>query len=331
MNNNELYYPVKMIPYSKSAIWGGTRLIEKYHKPAGLENYAEAWELSCRDGKMSIAANGPLAGKTLGEIIEILGNKSVSPEYDGGRFPLLVKFIDSASALSVQVHPSDAYALEHENDLGKTEMWYIMDADEGSELVIGMNEYDKTKLRTAAESGTLELLLHHIKVKPGETYFIPAGLVHAIGGGITLCEIQQNSDVTYRLYDYNRRGSDGKLRELHLDRALDVIRRFGDSNAERGAYEKLDYGHPVSDGEVLAACDKFTVIRYTVNGVQSVRVGDDSFASLSFTRGSGELHYKNMVEPVSAGDTFFVPAGAGEFSLHGVLEVLAASVPCAHK
>ncbi len=224
-----MFYPLKLQSVLKDIIWGGTLLSEKYGKGKTGERIAEAWTLSLREDGDNIIENGEFSGKKLSEYAEKVGMASLCGENFAGRnaydFPLLVKLIDACDKLSVQVHPDDAYAHKNGIDSGKTEMWYIAEAKEGAKLVYGLKDgRDAETLRKAAGDGTLEEHLNFVTVHPGEVYYIPAGLVHAIGAGILIAEIQQNSNTTYRMYDYDRVGKDGKKRELHLDRALEVIK-----------------------------------------------------------------------------------------------------------
>ena len=220
-------YPLKISYITKSAIWGGTKLKTDWGKVSDLDCVAESWELSVREKEMATILNGEYSEMTLGEYIKVCGNDSVSDVYDGGRFPLLIKYIDACDKLSVQVHPDDVYAGEVENDSGKTEMWYIVDAAEGAEIIYGIKEsVSESDFEKAVRQGNIDSVLEHHPVKAGETYFIPSGMLHAIGAGIVIAEIQQNSDLTYRVYDYERRQKDGSLRELHVDKSIDVTRKF---------------------------------------------------------------------------------------------------------
>lgn len=321
-------YPLKLKGYSKSAIWGGQLLLEKYGKTTDEDNIGESWELTCREKEKSIIENGNFAGKTINEYIEENGNSVIGTNFESGRFPLLIKLLNSATPLSVQVHPDDAYALEHENEYGKTEMWYIMEADKDSELVIGVKNYNKEKFKNAAEKGELEDYLVHVKVKPGDFFFIPSGLVHAIGAGILLCEVQQNSDVTYRVYDYNRTDSHGNRRELHLNSALDVIREYGESEIEKLTRE-FKLTTPVSaDAETLVACPKFAVEKVKVNNSSVLFCDSTSFLSLTITKsaGEGKIMYGGEEFPFKLGETYFIPAGLGEFTVNGDAEIICASI-----
>ena len=220
-------YPLKLSYVLKERIWAGTTLSsEEWNKTGNLSNAGESWELSVRTKEMCCVSNGPLAGTPLGELLS--ADPSVlGCTVDVREFPLLVKLIDAGDSLSVQVHPDDAYAARVENDRGKTEMWYIVDARPGAELIMGLVPgTDMKTFRAAVRAGKFEHLLYRRPVQKGECYFIPAGLAHAIGAGILIAEIQQNSDLTYRVYDFDRRDAAGNLRELHVDKALDVIRPF---------------------------------------------------------------------------------------------------------
>ncbi len=226
------YYPMLLEAYKKDTIWGGHRLKSAYGKATDSDCLGETWELSVRENERCVIKNGEYAGQTLSDI---LGDEAAD-------FPLLVKFLDAADDLSVQVHPI------------KNEMWYIVEADEGSELVYGLaDKFDRAGLIEAAENRTIGELLTRVKVKPGEVYFIPQGLVHAIGKGILIAEIQENSDVTYRVYDYDRIQKDGRPRELHIEEAADSIR---DYTADEITALRYEVSEP-NDG-LLCASKSFT-------------------------------------------------------------------------
>lgn len=221
------YYPLKFKPIIKERIWGGEKLSALFGKPAIEGPAGESWELSGVSGDISVVENGSLKGKLLTDLIEddpngILGEEVVNRF--GREFPILIKFIDARTDLSIQVHPDDTLATKRHGSMGKTEMWYIMDADPGSRLVLGFKEaIDESHYTDHLNNKTLFDILHEQPVQRGEVYFIEAGTVHAIGGGIVLAEIQQTSDVTYRVYDYDRVGADGQGRELHTELALEAM------------------------------------------------------------------------------------------------------------
>ena len=223
------YTPVKLSPVFKDYLWGGTRLKTEFSKQSDMTPLAESWELSAHKDGQSTVAEGEYAGLTLTAYLDTVGREVLGTnceKYD--YFPLLIKLIDAKGDLSVQVHPSDEYALEHEGEYGKTEMWYILDCDEGAALYYGFKE-DTTReaYEAAIREGRLTDILNRVPVKRGDVFFIPAGTVHAIGAGILICEIQQNSNTTYRVYDYNRRDKDGNLRPLHVEKALAVSDQIG--------------------------------------------------------------------------------------------------------
>jgi mannose-6-phosphate isomerase len=228
MTNSKNLYPLRFKPFLKSAIWGGKNL-ENFDRYVPEEGTAESWEISAHKNGSSTVTNGIHAGKTLTELTKDLGVKLVGSNgqwaLDRGKFPLLVKLLDANQSLSVQVHPKDTYALKNEgNELGKTEMWVILAAKPGAKLVYGVKEgTTPEKFREGIENGNLEQYLHELSATVGAHLCVPAGSLHAICEGIVLAEIQQNSDTTYRVYDWNRLGTDGKPRQLHIDKALDVI------------------------------------------------------------------------------------------------------------
>lgn len=303
---------MKLKPTVKEIIWGGDKLKNSYNKSAPFDRLAESWELTVRPDGMNIIENGVLAGLSVAEFIEKYSYSVVGEGCGTDRFPLLIKFIDARERLSIQVHPSDEYALKNENEYGKTEMWYIVEADEGAELVFGLSDdYSKEALDKAVENGSVESLLNRVKVRAGEVYFIPSGLVHAIGAGILICEIQQNSNVTYRVYDYNRPGYDGKPRELHVEKACDVIVNYTPEDIENLRFAKKADKTP----ELLVSCDKFTVKKLEISGEITVTADKSSFVSLTFISGEGELVFGGICYAFVKGDTYLLPAGLGAVSL----------------
>lgn len=322
-------YPLLLRPVSKEIIWGGDRLRREYGKTAPFDKIAESWELTVREKEMCVIAGGEYAGMALGDYIDsarrdILGQNGA--KYD--RFPLLIKFIDAADRLSIQVHPDDEYGLAHEGELGKTEMWYIMAAEEGAKLVYGLKPgLTADDFRRYVEENRTEEALNFVDVHPGEVYFIPSGQVHAIGAGILIAEIQQNSNITYRVYDYNRPGADGKPRELHTAKALDVvkIRNEAEINAIR-------FSVPVripDNFEPLASCAFFTTMRsVTAPGKTALYTSTDkSFASvLILDAEDAELECGRFLEPVHKGESWFIPAGSGEVKISGKADVIITEV-----
>lgn len=221
-------YPLQFHPIYKEKVWGGTALREKFGRSLPADNIGESWEVAGHLHGVSITANGPLAGKSLVELMDVYGpeliGKALPSEYLT-RFPLLLKFLDANAYLSVQVHPDDEYARVHEQgELGKCEAWYVVAAQPGAEIIYGLQEgVTKRDFLQALEEGTIESLLGRVPVKPGDVFNVPAGLLHALGKGVLAAEIQQNSDAVYRVYDWNRVDEDGNRRELHIEQALDVI------------------------------------------------------------------------------------------------------------
>ena len=280
---------VKLKPFIKSFIWGGD-YFQKYGKGT-QEVISELWELSLREGFSSVIASGKDEGKTL---LEVMKEEDVGPVRNRfPYFPLLIKLIDAKDNLSVQVHPSDEYALEHEHSFGKTEMWHIIDADEGAGLYVGLNDdYTKEDIEKRLNDGSILEALNFFKVQPGETYLINSGTIHAIGKGVRLIEIQQNSDLTYRLYDYLRKDKNGNYRELHIEKALKVI-----------DYHK--YQPQKQEGDLLADNKYFKVMRKEIHGSLTLTADKDAFMSFTFIKGQG---YVNDI-PYQIFDTFFLPYG----------------------
>ncbi|MBE6625769.1 MAG: class I mannose-6-phosphate isomerase [Ruminococcaceae bacterium] len=320
-------YPMLMRPVSKEIIWGGDKLKREYNKTAPFDKLAESWELSVRNNEMCIIDNGEYAGVEIGTFIgrdpvAILGSNA--EKYD--RFPLLIKFIDANDKLSIQVHPDNEYSLEHEGELGKTEMWYIIDAEPGAKLVYGLTDgCTVEELAEAVESGKTEGKMCYVEVKPGDVYFIPSGQVHAIGAGILIAEIQQNSNITYRVYDYERRQADGSLRQLHTEKALDVIkvRSEDEINAIR-------FSVPCeSSGEILCSCEYFTSVKYKACSELPIGLtaGDDSFISiLVIDADNAVIMSDNFTLPIAKGESYFIPAGTGEVVIDGKAEIIVTTV-----
>ena len=298
----------KLYPVCKNYIWGGSRLLSDYGKQSEQTPVAESWELSChQDGPTRLAD-----GRTLCQLDRALWGENCRAFAD---FPMLIKLIDAAQNLSVQVHPDDAYALANEQSYGKTEMWYIVDAQEGAGIYLGFaRDVSEQEVRQAIAAGTLCELMNFFPVKKGESYFIPAGTIHAIGAGCLICEVQQNSNLTYRVFDYNRRDKNGNPRELHVEKALRVL--------DYKKYKKLAPSTAFSGEEVLASCPYFHATRLCVCGSQSLHVDAQSFKSLTCVQGNGRVGEHT----VRAGDSFFLPAGCGEILLQGEMQLVCAEV-----
>ena len=279
---------VKLKPAVKDYIWGGN-YFQEFNKGLGLARVSECWELSIREQDSSIIASGKDIGKLLNEVIS---NEDIGPVMERfPYFPLLIKLIDAKENLSVQVHPSDEYALKNENSFGKSEMWHIISADEGSGLYVGLNkDYQKEDIQKALKEGTILDYLNFFKVKPGDTFVINPGTIHAIGKGVRLIEIQQNSNLTYRLYDYNRVDQNGNPRELHIDKALKVI------NYHR--YQSVRSG-----SSLLADNEYFTVKEISFDKELELTANERSFISFTFLEGEGMA---NDI-PYNKYDTFFLP------------------------
>ena len=318
-------YPLKLSYITKNALWGGKTLMTEWNKQTDGDSVAETWELSVRDKENSVIQNGKAKGMTLREYIEKCGAECVAKTYSLDKpFPMLVKFIDANDRLSVQVHPDDIYAKEVENDVGKTEMWYIVDAEAGATIICGLrdgiSESDFTK---AVTEGRTSEALKAVPVKKGDSFFIPAGLVHAIGAGVLIAEIQQNSDLTYRVFDYDRVGADGKKRPLHVEKALAVTRPWSDAERDTVAFER---GRKCADGELLANSKYFSVVKKNISSNSTLTVDKDSFVHLLCVGGAGALLFDGTAYPVTRGDSYFLPANLGEVALEGDIEVIISRV-----
>lgn len=307
-------YPLKFTPILKDKIWGGTKLKSLFGKQAETDKLGESWELSGYDGDISVVSNGFLAGNNLEELIEVyMGDLVGDKVYDqhGLTFPLLFKLIDANENLSIQVHPNDEVAAERHNSYGKTEMWYVIDADLDGSLIIGFKEDCKQEnYLKAVEEGVLEDLLQTIKVTKGDVLFIPAGLVHAIGKGVVLAEIQQTSDVTYRIYDYKRVDDQGNERDLHTDEAIDVI----DYQASKNP--KTPYVAVLNELTPLVTCEYFTTNLIRMNEQLTRNYGLlDSFVAYMCVEGNFDITCEGENTSVSKGDTILIPACMQEVHL----------------
>lgn len=289
----------KLYPECKDYLWGGEKLKTKYGKITDKTPCAESWELSFhKDGLTRL-----FSGKTLAEsVTEKELGKNIKAFTS---FPVLIKFIDAKENLSVQVHPSDEYALKHENSFGKTEMWYIVEAEQGAGIYLGFNrDVTKEEYETAIKEKRLTDLLNFYEVKAGECYFIPSGTIHAIGKGCLICEIQQNSNLTYRVYDYGRKDKNGCERELHIDKALKVT--------------DLNKFEPITFKDCLGKCEYFTVQKYEIESEQQLSTDEKSFHCLTCVKGNGFI--ENM--EIKQGDSFFVPANYGKYVIKGKINII---------
>ena len=310
-------YPLQLDYIAKSAIWGGTRLAEEFGKVGQGENIAETWELSVRERENCRIRNGEAAGMLLAEYFETVGDAVSAAYRRGDRFPLLVKLIDARDRLSVQVHPDDAYASRVEGDSGKTEMWYIVDAEEGATIIYGLADgISSAEFARLVAEGRIREGMREIPVHAGETYFIPAGMVHAIGGGILIAEIQQNSDLTYRVYDYDRRDALGQTRPLHTEKALEVIRPFGEEEID-----SIRYARGKEEG-TLANSEYFKVWRVRVVGTEKMVATSESFVSILCTEGEGSIGFDGEEYFMHKGDSYLLPAGMGECRVSGEMTLI---------
>ena len=293
--------PFLLKPAAKDYLWGGSRLNDDFSKNINMQPLAETWECSTHPDGPSVIASGEFEGMELAELLrrfpEFIGEHPRSNPYlEAGELPILIKFIDAKKDLSVQVHPDDEYARNKEGELfGKTEMWYVLDAAKDAKLVYGFyHDMDKKKLRHSIENGTVEKYLQKVPVHRDDVFFIEAGTVHAIGAGALIAEIQENSNLTYRLYDYNRRDKQGKLRELHVDKALDVV-DLRQSSEPRQPLRVLKYQRGWAS-ELLCRCQYFQVERMLLNTESCREMADfytdkNSFQVLLCTSGCGLLLY----------------------------------------
>ena len=300
----------RLTPATKDNLWGGNKL-RAYGKNADSDIIAESWELSFTKGGEAKIEDGRTTVEAFPR--ETWGTNAAKFPF----FPTLTKFIDAREKLSVQVHPSDEYALKNEGQYGKTEMWYVVEADEGAGLYMGLErKADADEFLSAVKDGSVENLLSFKTVKAGDVFFIPSGTIHAIGAGVVIFEIQQNSTLTYRLYDYMRRDKDGNLRELHVEKAMLV--------SDLDIYKEAP--RVENSPEIIGKCEYFETAKYKLNFTNlPLFVGAESFLSVTCVGGEGTIDG----EKIAKGDSFFIPAGAGDILIAGGenLEILTVKIP----
>jgi len=309
---------MKMIPAFKDYLWGGEKLVYEYAKQTSLRPVAESWEVSCHKDGPGVVANGSFAGRTLADVL------AENPSFAGSLFadrdfPILIKYIDAKQKLSVQVHPSDDYALQHENQLGKNECWYVVDASQDATLILGCkNEMSRQQLHRHIADNTLTEHLHAVPVRPGDFFEVPAGMLHAIGAGCLIAEVQQSSNVTYRVHDYGRVDADGKLRELHIDRALDT------TDTTLKAEPRLP-GRVQNDGYActeLTDWPFFSLDLLEITAKAELKSTDAQFQCIMVLDGSVSIVHSDMEIGVRPGESLFIPACIGNYVLRGAGKVL---------
>lgn len=313
------YEPIFLEPEFKDYIWGGQKLKNIFKKKVKNEECtAESWEISTNENGESTIKNGQYKGKTLTQIFnekeireDVFGTKCMSLT----EFPLLVKFIDANKSLSVQVHPDNEYARKYENSLGKTEMWYILDCEPGAQIICGVKPgVTKEILKESMNSEKIAECLNYIDVEKGDAIYIPSGTIHALLGKILVAEVQQNSNLTYRVYDWGRVGKDGKPRELHIQKALDVIDT-----------EKTPQIKKINNNEVkvnIVDSEFFITNKINVNGKFEENISNESFIAFDVVEGNGTLKVFEQVYEINKGDSFIIPACAGKYELNGEIELL---------
>lgn len=304
-------YPIKFENIYFDKIWGG-RDLELFRNNLPQGNIGESWDVACHPNAVSVVANGEFKGMKLDELIKLKGKELLGTKVSGKWFPLLIKLINAKDKLSVQVHPDDEYAEKVEGQMGKTEAWYVVEAFEGANLIVGTKECTKEQFKEAIENGTLDKHLNKIPVKKGDVFFIKSGLIHAIGEGVIIAEIQQNSDITYRVFDYNRG------REIHVEKALEVVdlnlkaQKPTSQKEEHGGYSKTE----------LCSCDKFTMELIQVNSKFNECSNKEKFFIFTCVEGEGKIKYDEGEEKVNTGDSIFIPAAMGDYSVEGNMKYI---------
>ena len=319
--------PFLLKPAAKDYLWGGSRLKDDFGKAISLSPLAETWECSTHpDGQSLVAETGEPLGEFLNRHSDYLGSHPLYLTGGKAELPILIKLIDAKQDLSVQVHPDDEYALKHEHSLGKTELWYILTAKRDAELIYGFRrDMSRKQVETSIRERRIEDDLNHISVHKNEVFFVEAGTVHAVGAGVLLAEVQENSNVTYRLYDYDRTDRQGKKRALHIDKALDVAKLTA-SNIPRQPMRVLKYRNGCA-GEFLGRCRYFQVERMLLNteiqrDLATYHTDSNSFHAILCTEGCGVLFADDVMIPFFKGDCVFIPAESIPLKLHGKAQFL---------
>lgn len=316
-------YPLLLEPPCMDYLWGGDKLKKEYNIKSDKQPLSEAWVLSCRDDYCNIVKNGDMSGKRLDDVLDIWGNAALgknAAKYT--YFPLLIKLIDARQQLSVQVHPDDEYAIKNEGEFGKTEMWYVLDCEPGAKLYYGLNrDIVKPELKKYIEQNRLDEVLNSVNVHKGDVFFIPSGVIHSIGAGILLAEVQQNSNLTYRVYDFGRVGADGKPRALHIDKALEVMTLNAQSYDNAALPEQKIVGGSI---ESLCKCDYFNVLLLDLKS-KTAMCGKDSFISLVCLDGFCDVAYRGGGLRMDKGASVFVPAGV-DVELYGTAKLLVSDI-----
>ncbi|MEZ4840816.1 MAG: type I phosphomannose isomerase catalytic subunit [Flavobacteriaceae bacterium] len=313
--DTEINYPIKFKPILKERIWGGNKLMTLLHKESDkTSNIGESWEISDVEGDTSIVVNGSLKGKSLKELLETYKDEFVGRhvyEQFGNKFPLLIKYIDAKEALSIQLHPNDELSKSRHNSFGKTEMWYIMQAEKGGNLVVGFKkDSNREEYLEHLESKKLLDILNVDEVKEGDVYFIPTGQIHAIGAGVLLAEIQQTSDITYRIYDWDRVDDNGNSRELHTELALDAI--------DFKAKEKYssDYTKKINKSSNIIECQYFTTNILPIEKEVSIDTSSkNSFKIYMCVEGEASFTCGEHSETISMGETVLIPASVKKYTI----------------
>lgn len=307
-------YPLKFTPILKERIWGGSKLMNQYGKQAEGNRIGESWEISDVEGDTSLITDGHLKGTSLKDCLEtykeaLVGIKNY--QRFGDKFPLLIKFIDAREDLSIQLHPNDQLAKERHNSFGKTEMWYVMQADDDANLIVGFNqEVDSNSYLKHLEKKTLTKILNFENVKEGDTFFIEVGRIHAIGAGVMVAEIQQTSDITYRIYDWDRVDKNGKERELHNELAIDAINFDMEDNF------KVSYKDSKNLSNNMVTCPYFTTNFLPINGKLNRSNIYDSFLIYLCVDGKATIVYDQEETEIGKGETVLIPAKIKEFEIH---------------
>lgn len=316
---NTKLYPLQFYPILKERIWGGSKLKSVLDKPIASENTGESWEISTVEGDVSIVLNGELAGKSLNDLINDVPKAILGTEVYknfGKQFPLLFKYLDAREDLSIQVHPNDELAKKRHNSFGKTEMWYVVQANESARIIVGFKEKSNAaEYLENLKNKTLLSILDDIKVKQGDVFFLETGTVHAIGAGMIIAEIQQTSDITYRLYDFDRVDSNGNTRELHVDLALEAI-NYNTIESQK------TYSKNLNQSNAVVACPYFTTNFIPLEGEVAVVKNGDSFTVYMCIEGNFEIQFENTKLQYAKGNTVLIPASMKNYMLYGSASLL---------